>query len=94
MHGGETEVACESLIPRGEVFRLVEAALDVPVVASNAVQEAPLDVRQVMELAEKIDSFEQISRQLDQRLPGTEPVPLRADILHAWVRLLLIHAET
>ena len=45
MHGGETGVACESLIPRGNVSRLVEATLDVPVVASNAVQEAPLDVR-------------------------------------------------
>jgi hypothetical protein len=79
MHGGETGVACESHILRGEVSRLVEAALDVPVVASTgnaAVQEAaPLDVRQVMELAEKIDSCVQISRQLDQRLPGTEPVP-------------------
>ena len=27
-----------------------------------------------MELAEKIDSIAQISRQLDQKLPGTEPV--------------------
>ena len=79
MHKGETGVACESHILRGEVSRLVEAALDVPVVASTGnatVQEAaPLDVRQVMELAKKIDSFVQISRQLDQRLPGTEPVP-------------------
>ena len=87
MHGWETGVACESqatgvafesLIPRGEVFRLVEAALDVPVVASTgnaAVQKAaPLDVRQVMELAGKIYSIAQISRQLDQKMPGTEPV--------------------
>ena len=78
MHGGETGVACKSLIPRGEVSRLVEAALDVPVVTSTgyaAVQEAaPLDVRQMMELAENIDSFEQISRQLDQKMLGTEPV--------------------
>jgi hypothetical protein len=57
-----------------EVSRLVEVALDVPVVASNAVQEAPLDVRHLMELAGKIDSIAQISRQLDQRMPGTEPV--------------------
>ena len=45
MHGGETGVACESHILRGEVSRLVEAALDVPVVASTgnaAVQEADL----------------------------------------------------
>ena len=72
-----------NLLFREGKFWLVEAALDVPVVASNAVQEAPLDVRQVMELAEKLDSFEQISRQLDQRLPGTEPVPLRAVPLRA-----------
>ncbi len=52
----------------------MDGKLECPV-ARNAVQEAPLDVRQVMELAEKIDSFEQISRQLDRRLPGTEPVP-------------------
>jgi hypothetical protein len=29
---------------------------------------------QVMELAEKIDSIAQISRQLDQKMPGAEPV--------------------
>ena len=48
--------------------------MDVPE-GSNAVQEAPLDVRQLMELAGKVDSFVQISRQLDQRMPGTETVP-------------------
>ena len=45
MHGWETGVACKSHILRGEVSRLVEAALDVPVVASTgngAVQEANL----------------------------------------------------
>ena len=34
-----------------------------------------LDVRQLMELAGKVDSFVQISRQHDQRMPGTETVP-------------------
>ena len=48
--------------------------MDVPA-GSNAVQEAPLDVRQLMELAGKVDSFVQISRQLDQRMSGTETVP-------------------
>ena len=45
--------------------------MDVPA-GSNA---APLDVRQLMELAGKVDSFVQISRQRDQRMPGTETVP-------------------
>ena len=65
MHGRETGVARESLIPRGEISLLVSAAVDVSV-ASNTVQEAPLDVRKLMELAEKIDLIAQISRQLDQ----------------------------
>ena len=73
MHGRETGDARESLFPRGEISLLVSAAVDVSV-ASNAVQEAPLDVRQLMELAGKIDSIAQISRQLDHKMPGTEPV--------------------
>ena len=72
LHETESGVA-ESLIPRGEISLLVSAAVDISV-ASNAVQEAPLDVRQLMELAGKIDSIAQISRQLDHKMPGTEPV--------------------
>jgi hypothetical protein len=76
MHGEDTGDSREFLLPLHE---RVASTLDVPVEASTgetAVQEAaPLDVRQVMELAEKIDSFVQISRQLDQTMPGTETVP-------------------
>ena len=72
-HVNNTEVAHEIRSPGEEVPRMVAAAMDVPA-GSNAVQEAPLDVRQLMELAAKVDSFVQISRQLDQKMPGTEPV--------------------
>ncbi len=61
MHGEDTGDSRESLLPLHE---RVLYTLDVPV-AGNAVQETPLDIRQVMELAGKIDSFVQISRQLD-----------------------------
>jgi hypothetical protein len=70
MHGEDTGDSRESLLPLHE---RVASILDVPV-AGNAVQETPLDIRQVMELAGKIDSFVQISRQLDQTMPGTETV--------------------
>ena len=49
-------VSSESVPTGHEVSQLVAAALDVPV-AGNAFQETPLDVRKVMKLAGRTDSF-------------------------------------
>ena len=84
--------------PGGEIPQPVAAAMDVPA-GSNAV---PLDVRQLMELAGKVDSFVQISRQLDQRMPGTETVPSirgtsqgrRADLKRKAADITLSSCET